>query len=188
MSADQVFALSSAFVAVLALGVSVWQGVQARKHNRSSVRPHLTYYTYFHTLKPYAGVELSNNGIGPAVIDSFTLFVDGEPVTDRRDGGWRAVLRRLAGSTFDPVNAATAGAGSEQQRIPWIYNWLDTDDAIRVGESVLLLGIDSKAFDERAEQALRDVMSHVRIRIEHRTVYGERLATVIPEHTRGHDL
>lgn len=159
-----VMSVSASVVALAALGVSVWQGMETRRHNRRSVRPHLTYYTFFDGVKAFSGIELSNNGVGPAIIDSFALFVDGERITERRAGGWPAALARLQ-----------LGPGLT-------YNWLDKDDGVRVGESVWLIGIEAGCAPEQ-EEALRRALCHLRIQIGYRTVYEERSLLLIPEQT-----
>lgn len=72
--------ISSAVIALCALGLSIWQGCLARTHNRLSVRPHLTTWTHSDAEKGFYAVELINNGIGPAVIEEFTVKVDGMPI------------------------------------------------------------------------------------------------------------
>lgn len=68
--------ISSSIIALSALAYSIWQGIQARKHNRLSFRPHLTTWSHSDAEKGFYAVELINNGIGPAVIDEFVIKVD----------------------------------------------------------------------------------------------------------------
>ena len=74
-------AISSTVIALCALGFSVWQAAQARKHNRLSFRPHLTTWTHRNPEKGFYAVELINNGLGPAVIEEFLLKVDGKRIS-----------------------------------------------------------------------------------------------------------
>lgn len=73
--------ISSAVIALCALVFSICQGMQARKHNRLSVRPDLTTWEEKDAEKGFYGVELINNGIGPAVIEEFSVKVDGKLVS-----------------------------------------------------------------------------------------------------------
>jgi len=66
-----------------------------RRHNRRCVKPHLTYYTFFSANHPCAGVELSNNGVGPAVVTRFELQVDGKPMPEGGARGWPKALELL---------------------------------------------------------------------------------------------
>ena len=84
MNADDwqvVTGISSAVIALCALGFSIWQGILARKHNRLSFRPHLTTWTHSDAEKGFYTVDLINNGIGPAVIEEFSVKVDGKLVS-----------------------------------------------------------------------------------------------------------
>jgi len=72
--------LASLVIAICAICVSVWQGIQTRKHNQISVTPHLTTWVETEAKKNKYTIELMNNGIGPAVIDSFSLCVDGKEI------------------------------------------------------------------------------------------------------------
>lgn len=93
MNADDwqvVTGISSAVIALCALGLSVWQGILARKHNRLSFRPHFTTWTHSNAEKGFYTVELINNGIGPAIIEEFTIKVDGRLVS----GGKAEILEK----------------------------------------------------------------------------------------------
>lgn len=92
--------VASTFIAVCALVFSIYQGIQARRHNRLSVKPHLTTWT---TSTPEEGryvVELINNGLGPALIEGFTLTVDGSPVSGKQTD----VFENALGIIFHGMN------------------------------------------------------------------------------------
>lgn len=71
---------SSNVIALCALILTVWQAIVARKHNKLSVTPYLTTWTHVDTDKCSYAVEILNNGIGPALIKSFQIFVDGHEI------------------------------------------------------------------------------------------------------------
>ncbi len=52
----------------------------ARRHNRLSVRPHISTWTSGDAEKGFYSIEIVNNGIGPAIIEEFTVKIDGKPV------------------------------------------------------------------------------------------------------------
>src|SRR5712672_755633 len=71
----------AAIIALCALGLTVYQAGIARRHNRLSVRPSLTSFTHRavgHDAR--FAVTLENNGLGPAVIDSFEVTLGGQPL------------------------------------------------------------------------------------------------------------
>ena len=69
MTPELVTAISSIFIAGLALAVSVYQSALTRQHNRQTVRPVLQLRSSFR-LGEIAGLHLANVGLGPAVIRS----------------------------------------------------------------------------------------------------------------------
>lgn len=80
MSWEAIAGLSSAIIALCAFGLTIWQACITREHNKLSVTPHLTTWTYSDKAKNIYVVELLNNGIGPALIDSFQIQVDDHPI------------------------------------------------------------------------------------------------------------
>lgn len=70
-------AVAALFVALLAMFATFWQAHIARSYSRISVRPHLDWGVNRFPGKPVA-FFLVNNGLGPAIIKSFTLTLDGK--------------------------------------------------------------------------------------------------------------
>jgi hypothetical protein len=75
LGASDVTAISGVFVALLALVVSLWQGWSARKYNKLSVRPHLSVQQSILNSGKTLMMELKNDGLGPAVINSYSLSI-----------------------------------------------------------------------------------------------------------------
>jgi hypothetical protein len=81
LSWEAVAALASVVIAFCAFVLTVWQVVTTRRHNRLSVKPFLTTWTDSDYDENRYGIELTNNGVGPALIKSFTIEVDGKKVS-----------------------------------------------------------------------------------------------------------
>ncbi|GAA3229672.1 hypothetical protein [Actinocorallia longicatena] len=116
MDADTITAISATVIAVASLVVSIRQSGAARRHNRQSVRPHLQ-FQFKRNSAAVTGLHLANHGLGPAVIISSALTVDGRPLgpwTERNVNGLRdglprrpsAVTFHEAGGTILPVGYA----------------------------------------------------------------------------------
>ncbi len=73
-------AVSNAAIAIGALAYTVRQGKQLQKHNKLSFRPHITSWSHRNADQGVYAVEVMNNGLGPAVIKSFTVKVDGKVI------------------------------------------------------------------------------------------------------------
>jgi hypothetical protein len=71
------FSLSSILIALGALFLSSYQGCQTRQHDRLSVKPHLM-ISYYYNDKG-VGWYLINDGLGPAHIRGFQVFVNEVP-------------------------------------------------------------------------------------------------------------
>jgi hypothetical protein len=81
---EAIAGLSSAVVAFCALGLTIWQAHIARRHNILSVTPHLTTWSHWDKANNKYEVQLLNNGIGPAFIQSFQIQVDKQPIVGER--------------------------------------------------------------------------------------------------------
>lgn len=87
--------ISSVVIAMCAVLISIWHGIETRRHNRLSVMPHLTTWTYSSDEKQTYTVELINNGIGPALIESFEIYVDGKLISGVGTGPIKKALKIL---------------------------------------------------------------------------------------------
>lgn len=72
--------ISGTVIALLALILTLWQAWVSRRHNKLSVIPYLTTWTHTNHQAYKYHVEIINNGIGPALIKSFKIFVDGHQI------------------------------------------------------------------------------------------------------------
>ncbi len=75
--------ISTTIIALCALALSIWQGMQTRRHQRLSFRPHLTTCSETDIANGSYLIELINNGIGPALIEEFLVKVDGKVISGR---------------------------------------------------------------------------------------------------------
>ncbi|MES9928524.1 MAG: hypothetical protein ABW158_10435 [Candidatus Thiodiazotropha sp. 6PDIVS] len=76
MNWEVITGISSATIALCALAYAVWQGKQAQHHNKLSFRPQLASWSHKNSDKGAYAVELINNGLGPALIESFIVKID----------------------------------------------------------------------------------------------------------------
>ena len=87
--------ISTTVIALCALALSIWQGMQTRKHNRLSVMPHLTTKTDRDVEKGFYSIKVINNGIGPALIEEFLVKVDGKVISGQGPELIEKVLQML---------------------------------------------------------------------------------------------
>jgi len=72
---------SAEIIALCALLFTAYQIIVQRRHNILSVQPHITTFSNKNRNKEAAQlqVELMNNGLGPAFINEFQVYLDGKP-------------------------------------------------------------------------------------------------------------
>jgi hypothetical protein len=95
MNASVVIAVCATFIAVLSLGVSVYEARAARRHNRISVRPFLELRAGLPQGR-MAGLQLINAGLGPAVITRTVLTLDGESLGEFSEESVNILRSRLS--------------------------------------------------------------------------------------------
>lgn len=145
---------ASAIIAVCAIILTMVQAWITRRHNRLSVRPCLAQESH-KSVSPQFGeltVRLVNKGIGPAIIDEFTVFLDGKPSEANEAVG--NVLGDLKGTK----TVSTMGLGS----------------AISAGESKIILALQ---FPISSADDVEQVMAKVNkldLRVTYRSMYKEK--------------
>lgn len=139
-------------VSVFALAIGTWQTRLMQSQSRASVWPYLSIgYTYTNGAETNGFIwTIDNNGVGPALVQSTTLSLDGKPMRN-----WDEVLAAL-GTAKRTNMATTSFAGSV---IPPNTNRETTVAAIRVDDRGLL------AEGQRADIILVDDSKPLRPRI-----------------------
>lgn len=109
-------------VAIAAIAVSIWQGMETRKHNRLSVKPKLQ-FIFRADPQGDASIILTNDGLGPATIKNFDILLDGKPVSDSRVMSIASLPDHIGLKgvpfTFDPILAITLRSGAQLKVIEY---------------------------------------------------------------------
>jgi len=114
-------AIAAGVVGVAALAVSIYETHLMREQQRAEVWPILEAWSTFEPGRMFA-LNVANKGIGPAILKSVTVAVDGEPVQS-----WNEVLTRTLGT--DSVDYGMSAV---------------TGNVIAAGESVTLISLLSE--------------------------------------------
>jgi hypothetical protein len=117
---ESFIAIAALIVSLSAVTVGIYEAWLQRAHDRAEVWPHVEIMTLI-TPKG-ASLYLENTGLGPAIINSVVVSVDGKP-----GHNWNDVLRTLEGSEPGPFNNSTV-----------------TDHALRAGDKAELIGLVQK--------------------------------------------
>src|SRR5689334_7207343 len=139
-------AVAALVVSVSAVAVGLYEAALQRKHDRAEVWPHLEITTY--TMLSGAKLSVDNTGIGPALIKSIVVTVDGKPVHD-----WNEVLTQLLGhSPPAPLSNSTIA-----------------ESAIRPGDKVTVVGIPNEDMPPRFWKSV----GRVAMKVCYSSVFGE---------------
>lgn len=103
---DRMLSLAAAVAAITAVVVSLYQASLAREQLRASAWPYLAQNNGFVPGQPYLRV-VSNEGVGPARVRSFSVLVDGRPVAT-----WNAAVRALTGGGEPALVYSSFGRGT----------------------------------------------------------------------------
>ena len=83
-------ALAALVVSVSAVAIGLYEAALQRRHDRAEVWPHLEVTTF--TMRTGATLSIENRGIGPALVKSIVVTLDG-----KRAHNWNEVLTALLG-------------------------------------------------------------------------------------------
>jgi hypothetical protein len=124
---ELIAAVLASFIGLLALGVSAYAAYWQRQAVRAQVWPSLQWS--YSNVNGFAFM-VENAGSGPAMVRSFEVTVDGEPMKD-----WHEVLRKLLGQNpsnaiFSDLNGHIVRAGAELKPL----HLLDEDVAKKFAE------------------------------------------------------
>lgn len=159
MKYELITALSTTIIALAALIVTVWQGIVMRKQNRMSVTPHFRINRQHLTI-PKVTYLLKNCGIGPGIVVSVQLKVDGKISPENSDPLFISVLKSID--------------------IDYLYCKIfcfDPKDVISAGEEIGLLALSYPENDSEKLASLRKGISRLGILIHYESVYGDKFVT-----------
>ena len=94
MNTDKVLSISAIMIALAAVGVSIWQSVEIRKHNRFSLAPYIVVAPGLTGLDGKNGVFVENNGTGSAFIINAEIVANGK-VFDLTKNSWPQIYKHL---------------------------------------------------------------------------------------------
>jgi hypothetical protein len=146
----------SVFIALCALGVSIYNIWQTRRHYRLSVRPYLRFVISYGTKNIPFGVHLANNGIGPAILTDLRIFLDGQPFSTTTGHRWNMVWMK---------------AGYNKPIVS--YGFPEKGDALRVGDTFPLLTVDEGCESDTERGEFFRALKKVDLEVLYESMYGE---------------
>lgn len=156
MEWELIVGASGVFVAALAFGITVWHGIQSRKHNKLSVRPLLTSWQYTDNEEKQFKVGFTNCGIGPALIDNFVVRVDGEVIS---------------GVPSETVEKAVAIVFPDQS-YSYEFGFVAKKAVVTVNEEVLLMNISFTDSSSPGSEEVFQCFNRIAIEVIYKSLYG----------------
>jgi hypothetical protein len=149
-------ALSSAVIALLVLGLTIWQGLQTRKHNRLSAKP---YVGFSWVNKPLHGLrcELKNLGLGPAFINRIRFFIDNNEVTIKNRECYKSLFEALE------INEVVT-------KIEVLH--FEPHSALSVGQSDNLIVFCDSSISEDDHKFIASKLRRFSVQVEYKCIYG----------------
>lgn len=160
LSPESVAAVAAVVAALIALGVGVWENVQMRRHNRLSVVPHLNFNAELSDGEapdslPRGVIWLSNEGVGPAVLEEMSIVLREPSGEERRYASWSEALPAIRRLGLEVPIRAELGSGT----------------MLGVGRRLELLRVT--ATERGGEEALRSLLDRLVLGVEYSSIYGD---------------
>jgi hypothetical protein len=152
-------------VALCALAISVWSGVEGRTFNRLTSRPHFVIGEALATSSPMLGEIVANLGPGIGIIDDFQISLDG---------------KHFAGDEADQWHAFQTTTGIADWTNSGGYRKGNAVAATTSGISEILLIVDETKFSQKYPQEwkaqsdrIKTVLERLTVDIKYHSVYNE---------------
>lgn len=158
LSWEEIAGLSSAVIALCAFVLTVWHACITRQHNKLSVTPHLTTWTHSDKAKNLYAIELLNNGIGPALINSFQIQVDGHPII---------------GEGIEPIEKALKLLFPQYQYSSW-QSFVSTGYMMSAKETRNLVTIQFNGEKLPKPEEVEHATKRARLLIEYESIYKDK--------------
>jgi hypothetical protein len=159
MTTTEVISICAVFIAALALIATFFQAHIGRKHNILSVKPHLTIgHNVRQNGKPIE-YEITNNGLGPAIITYHAIVIDGREydLNNHLDDGPENLFKKI---------------GIDFTGRSWSMNVYPTDGALSAGKTEVILGFPSCHIDNEFTSSLQSVLPRISFLIKYKCIYG----------------
>lgn len=158
LSTDTIIAIAATITSVCALIIAIYQTKLMREQQLNSVWPYLITYSSVDE-KGYSALILSNNGIGPAIIDSMRIEYKNKSYS----------------SPVEVVKEISKSQGRGEYGFRWSYNALRKGSVIPQQQTVQWIGIIGEAENKIFREELENNM---KVYVYYKSIYNERWYSV----------
>ncbi len=147
--------IASVSIALTAVIFSLLQIRKTDKHNRLMVTPHISSVTHVNSEKGITAIILENNGLGPAVIKNFVIYVD-DTMIEGDDIVEVSLKRLLDGLPIDE----------------WGHESITNNSFLPAGGKIEIATIVSAHISP--EEIIKKLDSRIALHIGYNSIYGDR--------------
>ncbi len=160
INSEKIVSVSAIVIAVASIVVTIWQGMEMRKHNRLSVKPRLE--ISYEAARDYFGYVLTNKGLGPAVITYRKFFIDGQELNYQGFSGYEDFIEKLGmkGHKFSSTSIYPGQTVLPNERVNIIRFYYNDDD--------------------KPETLIPQIYRRVRMEIGYQSMYQEDFVCRLP--------
>ena len=153
LATQDITSICSIFIASLAIGLTVWQGVVQRRHNRLGVQPNLAFS--FSITTESASIKVKNCGLGPACISSYHLLIDSKSAREMGIQRWEQLTEYL-GLDF-----------------PVTHSSIEKGDVIPPGVEIPIISLTIEEYKPEKTKQIRNAFRKLSFHIEYSSFYKE---------------
>lgn len=151
-------------LAVVAIVLAAWEGLENRKHNRLEVAPRVN--GSIQLSREAASLSLQSNGLGPAVLHDFRIYLDGRVVHDARarssaTSPWQELMPLLSIDGYS-VSGNAFGDGA----------------LLRAGQDYDIFTISPRDTVRNLEQQMTNVLDRVGVEVCYCSIYEDQCRSV----------
>lgn len=156
---ENIVTLSTIFIALLALIVSISDNIITRRHNKYAVTPILSISNQ--DINGFYGLYLSNQGYGPAIVDSCVVFYKGQSMNNSKKI-WDEIFSLEYSK--EPIDFSIKN------------KYINTGHVVRVGEDILLWGASNDELMGDYKK-LESSLSNISVKIFYHSIYNQKFSS-----------
>ena len=156
MQTDTIVAITSTFVALLALGITIWEGRETENIIAFQYGPSLRFDILYSAKEP-SKIVLCNVGLGPMIVKKIQIIIQNHIIDANKEGWVKEVICDLAQNDLKNGHHGTFSLN------PTTFEF---NDIIQAGEQLSLLEMtDDKSENRYFSKALTRIGLRVRVSI-----------------------
>lgn len=157
LTPDTITAISSVIIALIALIVAIWQGIETRNHNRRTLTPKLSITRDLRNEAEDIGIFIESVGLGPVIIKKVVITINDKQYNVSSQEAWKNVLCHLDINEF------------------WTQWYAISEDTLfPVGKSDFLLAAAREGLSSDNKSRLQRATDKIAVTIDYASVYGDK--------------